>query len=775
MATREKFRISSHLKDIIGRDLVTNEFVAIFELVKNGFDAGATRVEIEFDPEDRTIKILDNGRGMSADDIRKKWLFVAYSEKASTNPSTYRDQISPAGQYAGNKGIGRFACDTLGSQLELYSRTSQSSTISKLSVDWTLFEADSREEFQTIDVQLGSVRNFPKLVNPQSLDDSGTIIVIKGPRHKWDADHLRRLRRDLAKLIDPFGTTDDVTVSTWLVDGSSVIIEGVDGPVGNDIADLLREKTSRIEVDIFEGLIRTELFDRGRRIYEVREPSPYRELDGCRVKGSIYFLNRSAKHTFTLRMGVRPVSFGSVFLFLNGFRVFPIGEETDDTLGLARRKQQGTSRYLGTRDVLGRVDVTARPKLFREVSSRDAGLIDDARTRALYDAIRKSMVYRLERYVVGVNWQDQYDNDRDTAEGLSNDDARGRILQVIGSLSNTRGVEIVYFDDEIVRVADDPDRVTDTMLAAMSSVAESRGDSTLLSQVEQARARVEALKAEREDARRDARRALEERRVADARIATLEKQAAFLGSSSDVNVERVQLLMHQASIHLNHVRSAVENASIEARRSLSLTKSVDEIEDVEDINSLLASIRQSIRRTSVSLASATLSSDRMRTVLSFAPNIRVDLETDRVNGDLAVFLREYFSVRLPGVSNIPKTHLVENGISFEMEFSPVDIAVMIDNLLDNSQKAKAENVTFKLSRRSSTALVIHVSDDGLGLDSDRVDKSKIFERGYSGTANGTGLGLYSIRQIVDGMRGSIRIVGDGHRADFEIILPGVVS
>lgn len=31
---QETFRISSHLKDIIGRDLVTNEFVALFELVK---------------------------------------------------------------------------------------------------------------------------------------------------------------------------------------------------------------------------------------------------------------------------------------------------------------------------------------------------------------------------------------------------------------------------------------------------------------------------------------------------------------------------------------------------------------------------------------------------------------------------------------------------------------------------------------------------------------------------------------------------------------------
>ena len=44
-----KFRISSGLKSIIGRDLITNDFVAIFELVKNSFDAKATHVKVVFD------------------------------------------------------------------------------------------------------------------------------------------------------------------------------------------------------------------------------------------------------------------------------------------------------------------------------------------------------------------------------------------------------------------------------------------------------------------------------------------------------------------------------------------------------------------------------------------------------------------------------------------------------------------------------------------------------------------------------------------------------
>ena len=42
-----QFRISSFLKDLIGRELITDEFVAVFELVKNSFDANAKAVKVK--------------------------------------------------------------------------------------------------------------------------------------------------------------------------------------------------------------------------------------------------------------------------------------------------------------------------------------------------------------------------------------------------------------------------------------------------------------------------------------------------------------------------------------------------------------------------------------------------------------------------------------------------------------------------------------------------------------------------------------------------------
>jgi signal transduction histidine kinase len=100
------------------------------------------------------------------------------------------------------------------------------------------------------------------------------------------------------------------------------------------------------------------------------------------------------------------------------------------------------------------------------------------------------------------------------------------------------------------------------------------------------------------------------------------------------------------------------------------------------------------------------------------------------------------------------------------------MAVLIDNLMDNARKAKASKIDFKAARRGQNAVVIKVSDDGLGIDAHRIDPSKIFERGYTGSSSGTGLGLYSVRQILDTMGGTIQLVGDGTRADFEIVIPG---
>ena len=319
----KQFRISSALKDVIGRDLITNDFVAIFELVKNSFDAHARRVDIEF--YDDSIVICDNGKGMSQKDIISKWLFVAYSakplgEEDASLPRDYRDAISKRRGYAGNKGIGRFSCDRLGKKLTLYSRPINSSTVECLYVDWTEFERDSRAEFATVNVNLSQLSAFPPLESDIPPLTTGTILTITNLRDHWDHAKIARLRSYLAKLIDPFQTTSDLTIVTHVTHEQRPDVEG---QVGNQIIDLLDDKTAKISVRIADGKIHTTLHDRMVLIYEIEENSPYSELEGGIIDAKLYYLNRSAKHTFTSRMGVQPVQFGNIFLFVNGFSHIP--------------------------------------------------------------------------------------------------------------------------------------------------------------------------------------------------------------------------------------------------------------------------------------------------------------------------------------------------------------------------------------------------------------------------------------------------------------------
>ena len=49
-----QFKTNVLLKDIIGKDLINNDNIAILELVKNSFDAHAPRVKVSF------LNLVDN-------------------------------------------------------------------------------------------------------------------------------------------------------------------------------------------------------------------------------------------------------------------------------------------------------------------------------------------------------------------------------------------------------------------------------------------------------------------------------------------------------------------------------------------------------------------------------------------------------------------------------------------------------------------------------------------------------------------------------------------
>jgi len=371
------FKFSSGMKDIIGRDLITNEIIAIFELVKNSYDADAKNVFITIDQMHNKITIKDDGTGMSFDDIKDKWLFIAYSEKADQNEKVY----------AGSKGIGRFSADRLGEQLVLISKKNNS--ISKVLVDWTIFQTNHKDEFTSKKI------GYQQLISYPSLDEtpSGTILIIEKLRDSWNQTRVERIEKALSALINPINSNENFKISIKYISEKGQII---DIDVQNNIQEVLLQKTVSMDCIISEDEIHVKLIDSGKLIYDLKLENNTLLKN---VHYLVFYLNEKAKHNFTRIMKVHNKDYGSIFVYKNNFRVLPYGDTNHDTFQLNLRKTQGTRRYLAHREILGWVSITDTENKFKEASSRDAGFINNQYVIALEQLYMKLVHRPLEDYV----------------------------------------------------------------------------------------------------------------------------------------------------------------------------------------------------------------------------------------------------------------------------------------------------------------------------------------------------------------------------------------
>lgn len=109
-----KYKMSSRATILLGRESVSRVDGAIIELVKNTYDADAEFCYLCFDVEHDRIYILDNGAGMTKDTIETCWMLIGTDNKRVEYLST-KNRVK-----SGEKGIGRFALDRLGSRCKMY-------------------------------------------------------------------------------------------------------------------------------------------------------------------------------------------------------------------------------------------------------------------------------------------------------------------------------------------------------------------------------------------------------------------------------------------------------------------------------------------------------------------------------------------------------------------------------------------------------------------------------------------------------------------------------
>ena len=111
-----KFSIAGRVATHLGRNLYSSNPPALAELVANSYDAYATKVYIKID--NKKIYIIDNGKGMSIDEINHKYAIIGI-EKQKEEPFNGLNQRAPMGQ----KGIGKLAAFSLGEKYTIYTKT----------------------------------------------------------------------------------------------------------------------------------------------------------------------------------------------------------------------------------------------------------------------------------------------------------------------------------------------------------------------------------------------------------------------------------------------------------------------------------------------------------------------------------------------------------------------------------------------------------------------------------------------------------------------------
>ena len=191
----------------LGDELIRNEGIALLELIKNAYDADATKVKVSMnrvnDRETGVIVIEDDGEGMNLDLIKNIWMEPGSNQKFLDTKKKKRTKTFNR-FVLGEKGIGRFAVHKLGDEIEIITKKKNENEI-RIIIDWKIFENANYLNDTPIEVEERTPEFFPK-------EESGTKIIVKKLRKDWTRGMVRDVYRSWNALRSPFKTPESFDI-----------------------------------------------------------------------------------------------------------------------------------------------------------------------------------------------------------------------------------------------------------------------------------------------------------------------------------------------------------------------------------------------------------------------------------------------------------------------------------------------------------------------------------------------------------------------------------
>ena len=394
-----KWRFDISTFRLIGRELITDRITALFELVKNCYDANATRVDVVFENvsydnavvDDTTkevrvnpgskVVIEDNGYGMSFEDIRDKWMVIGTASKR-TSPFSPR----PFGRRCvGEKGIGRFAVDKLGDKVNIVTKKEEDDRWLNVEIDWnSYFNEVSPDEREHIRLFTDIENKYDYLDRNEGSGVSGTKLIVSSVREFWSKDDISRFYKEANKIVSPYTLLNPPFITAreygW-----------VEKPVEPDKIDFATEEA---EITYRDGIQETLYFDKDKGCI-AKKDGPLRIFGGISLK--IFYFDENARRNYYRKYKDVNNRIDGIKIYRDGIIATPFAEaeanpdRKRDILGIDKRLWQDIFNRISTREIIGILDITkdGNPKIIDATNRQD--FIDNREYRELKEFILEQL------------------------------------------------------------------------------------------------------------------------------------------------------------------------------------------------------------------------------------------------------------------------------------------------------------------------------------------------------------------------------------------------
>lgn len=378
-----RWRFDVNTFRLLGRDLITDRVTAVFELVKNSYDANATNVSVDFfnvtkSSVDRKITISDNGVGMSFSDISDKWMVVGTNNKRVNkfSPPPFNRRM------VGEKGIGRFAVDKLGANLLIRTKQKGTNQWLNVSINWNEYEQKAQESQVTLFTDIDNPYHFEL----GSEEEHGTQLQITLVNELWTKADIERLFKELSKIVSPFyPLTPPFNIrlnSNEHKEFENKIVKAEAIKFASHYAELTYD-FSRMKQEVFQFNTKTGKISTTETNLKSFGP----------VKMKLYYFDEEAKRKYNRQFKDVDARIDGIKIYRDGVVTTPFAEfETNrdkqrDILGIDKRLWRDIFNKISSREVIGVVEITKEDNSFIIDATNRQDFVDNPEYRDLKEFI----------------------------------------------------------------------------------------------------------------------------------------------------------------------------------------------------------------------------------------------------------------------------------------------------------------------------------------------------------------------------------------------------